>query len=231
MADDGPSGLNEILVSGNYFLLVETAGGGRAVHLASVAESDAAARGAIPDAWLGDDEWLGRFDLDARYDIGILAEPRWSARTLCGREWLDMAGGGGGPLTEHGLDAVAPSCRRCLASLDRWFPAVEPDDRIQLLSQLATEAVNQVGSAMVTHVPGDQMEPLRRAVRTAIRERLGYRSNTVVTESTLHVWCDEAFEVVRESQMNEVAATLERAFAGIEPTADPDHVISWRTVG
>ncbi len=152
-------------------------------------------------------------------------------RTLCGRQWLDMAGGDGGPLSEHGLDAAAPSCRRCLASIDRRLPTVEPDDRIGLLSQLATEAVRQVGSAEINHVPGDQMESLRRAIRRTIRERLGYKSNTYVVESTLHVVCAEAFEAVRESQMNEAAAAWSRALAGVEPTADPDHVISWRTLG
>jgi hypothetical protein len=52
-----------------------------------------------------------------------------------------------------------------------------------------------------------------------------------MVESTLHVVCAEAFEAVRASQMNEAAAAWSRALAGVEPTADPDHVISWRTLG
>jgi hypothetical protein len=226
------AGLNVIMVSGREFLLVETAGGGRAAHVALKAEPDEACRGAIPAEWFEDDGLLRQLDLGVRYDLEILREPFWSVRTLCGREWLDMAGGAGGPLSDYGLDAYAPSCRRCLASLDRLFPSVLPDDRIGLLSRLATDAVRKVGSAVLKDVPGDQMEPLRRAVRRAIRNQLGYKSNTIVIENTLHVVSDEAFEVVRDSQMKEAAMAMERILAGIEPEqSDPGHVISWRVLG
>jgi hypothetical protein len=142
-----------------------------------------------------------------------------------------MAGGAGGPLTEHGLDAVVPNCRRCLASLDSLFPEVEPDNRVELVSQLAVDAVSKTGGAHIRHVPGDQMETLRRAVRKAIREYLGFGSNTYVIESSLHVVCAEAYEAVEESQMQKAAAAIERAYAGMEPIEDPEHVISWRTWG
>jgi hypothetical protein len=61
--------------------------------------------------------------------------------TLCGREWAIMVGGDGGAIGRYGEVAFAPSCRRCLAIIDRHFPKPPPDSRLILVAQMAAGTV------------------------------------------------------------------------------------------
>ena len=62
----------------------------------------------------------------------------------------------------------APTCRRCLAIIDRWFPTPVADDRIALLAVKIGQAVHDYGTAEVVGVPGDQTAALRRAARAEL---------------------------------------------------------------
>ena len=75
-----------------------------------------------------------------------------------------------------------PTCRRCLANVDRWFPEPVPDDRIGFLAELAADAVHRYGTAEIVGVPGDQHTVLHRAVREELRRRYGYGAKTLVID-------------------------------------------------
>ncbi len=107
----------------------------------------------------------------AGYARRSLTGPRWSETTkLCGRGWAATVGGDGG---RFGEAVFAPTCRRCLALLDRHVPTLAPDNRLVLVAQLAADVVvDRRGFAKIDHVHGDQQDWPRKAVRTAIRRMI-----------------------------------------------------------
>lgn len=219
---DGPADLNSIVVDGQPLLLAETTGG-RAVHLIESTTGSSDARPAIPPAWLnraGPDY----VDSIANYASARLLDPAWSIRTICGIEWEAMAADERGPLRSWQHPALAPTCRRCLASLDRQFPEPTPDDRIDLLAVLIAQAVEEHGSAEVLGVPGDQLKPLRKAARRELRRRLGYDGKTYVHGDLLLVTCDEATEQARLSAASEAIKSMP---LGIPDGRSPDDS-GWR---
>lgn len=214
--------LNSIMVDGQPLLLSE-AGRGLAVHLVASASGSPDARAAIPATWL-DHASRGYVGSIANYAPALLLEACWSPRTLCGIGWQSMAAGEGGPLRASQESALAPTCRRCLASLDRRFPDPAPDDRIALLAVLIAQAVEEHGSAEVVGVPGDQLKQLRAAARRELRRRLGYDGKTYVNGDFLLVTCDEATEAVRALTARE---TIRSMPLGI-PEGQPRDGSGWR---
>lgn len=161
-----------VVVAGEQLLLVETAGAGLAVHLVPPAP-DADARPAVPATWFrpGTPGYAAGIE---SYGRGELESARWSTRTLCGREWMAMAAGDSGPLYRDQPAQYAPTCRRCLAIVDRRFPPPTPDGRIGLVAELAARAVEEHGSAEIIGVPGEQTTPLR-AELPSVQEPLRLR--------------------------------------------------------
>lgn len=219
---DVSADLNVIAVEGQALLLGQTTGG-RAIHLIPSAIGSPDARPAIPPAWLNRS---GRDYAEsvANYASVRLLEPAWSNRTICGIEWETMAAGERGPLRSWQEPALAPTCRRCLASLDRQFPDPTPDDRIGLLAVLIAQAVEEHGSAEVLGVPGDQLKALRSAARRELRRRLGFDGKTYVHGDFLLVTCDEATERARLDMAAEVIRSIP---LGI-PDGRPRDASSWR---
>ena len=201
--------LNLLVVAGGKMLLVETAGGGIAVHLAHE-EPGADGRPAVPAAWFRSDT-SGYVAGIERYDRRDLESARWSIRTLCGREWMAMAAGEGGPLYRDQPTQYAPTCRRCLASLDRRFPVPEPHERIGLVAELVASAVEEYGEAEVIGLPGDQVTALRTEVRRLFRQRFGYPGRTWLVNDLLLVTCDQATEHVRAARRAEAARSLDQS--------------------
>ena len=87
-------------------------------------------------------------------------------------------------------DASAPSCRRCLALMDKLFPAPELDDRFDLAVQAVTGTVAEHGYAEMRNVPGDQQAALRKQVRSAVKERAGHPTQTLARGSLLVFVCE-----------------------------------------
>ena len=217
-----------IAVEGQPLLLGETTGG-RAVHLIpSATGSSDGARPAIPPAWLNR---AGRDYVDsiANYASARLLERSWSMRTICGIEWEAMAAGERGPLRSWQHPALAPTCRRCLASLDCKFPEPTPDDRIGLLAVLIAQAVEEHGSAEVLGVPGDQLKPLRKAARRGLRRRLGYDGKTFVHGDFLLASCDEATEEARLSTAEEAIRSIPVGFPEDQPRDSSGWRLRWDT--
>lgn len=214
--------LNSIVVDGQVLLLGE-AGGGLAVHLVPTADGSREAQAAVPSTWL-DPASRGYVESIANYSPALLLDACWSPRTLCGIAWQSMVAGEGGSLRASQEPALAPTCRRCLTSLDRRFPDPTPDDRISLLAVLIAQAVEEHGSAEVVGVPGDQLKPLRAAARRELRHRLGYDGKTYVNADFLLVTCDEATEQVR---LDMAAETIKSMPLGI-PEGRPRDDSGWR---
>lgn len=179
--------MNVIPVGDRAFLLTVT--GGDAVHLSRESRPDEPARSAVPgwDLGAGPGNSRGRW---RAYNRAALAEPRWAETTLCGRQWIAMAGDEGADAGEPGDEAFAPACRRCLAIMDKLFPAPLLDERFALVVQIITDTVAEHGYAEMRHVPGDQQAALRRQVRSAVRQRTGHGLQTLVHESMVVFICE-----------------------------------------
>lgn len=224
---DGSTGLNSIVVDGQPMLLGETAGG-RAVHLVPRAADSSEARPAIPSVWL-DSSGRDYAESIVNYSPARLLDPAWSIRTMCGIVWEAMAAGDAGLLRSWQEPALAPTCRRCLASLDRRFPEPTPDDRIGLLATLIAQAVEEHGSAEVLGVPGDQLKALRSAARRELRRRLGYDGKTYVHGDLLLVTCDEATEQARLAAAKEAVRAMPLGIPDDRSRDDSGWRLRWDT--
>jgi hypothetical protein len=180
-------GVNVIPVGDRAFLLTMTAGD--AVHLSRETGPDETGRGAVPGWHLRPSRVNSRVRWRA-YNRAALAEPRWAETTLCGRQWIAMAGAEDGDADESGDEVFAPTCRRCLAIMDRLFPEPVLDDRFPLIVQIITDTVAEHGYAEMRNVPGDQHAALRKQVRSAVRQRTGHGLQTLVHENMVVFICE-----------------------------------------
>jgi hypothetical protein len=179
--------VNAIRIGDTEYLLTVTAGD--AVHLTREAGLGETGQSAAPGRYLSPGQ--GQLASLRSYYHAALARPRWAAATLCGREWLTMAGVSlwdGDDLGEE--EASAPSCRRCLALMDRLFPEPELDDRFDLAVQAVTGTVAEHGYAEMWNVPGDQQAALRKQVRSAVKKRTGHPTQTLARGSLLVFVCE-----------------------------------------
>jgi hypothetical protein len=222
-----PHGPNVIEVNGAAMLLTTTSAG-EAVHLTAGADEPGTGREAVYDFYFDSDRH-DRPDAVAGYDRAALTEPRWSHTTLCGREWAIMVGGDGGAIGRYGGVAFAPTCRRCLALIDRHFPKPTRDSRLPLVAQLAADVVvNQRGFAEIHNVPGDQQDDLRTTVRAMIHQRTGYSVRTHSINGVVYVECQAIHNQRADQGMREVAEALDALFKGEPPPRlERDWVISW----
>ena len=221
-------GVNTISAGEAVFLL--TVGGGDAVHLTAESAEGATGQEAVPDLYFRASQ-LGSAQLKRDYDQSLLTAPRWAEKTLCGRPWIRMASGEGGPIDEFGEDeAFAPTCRRCLALMDRLFPEPRRDDRFPLVVQIVTDLIVEHGYAEVRGVPGDQQAALRKHVRSAVRRRTGHGTQTFVHESMVIFVCEPIHEQHAAQNMRAAAEAMSRALRG-EPVRAEERAwrLSWDT--
>jgi hypothetical protein len=221
-------GVNTITAGEAVFLL--TVGGGDAIHLTRESAQGAMGQEAVPNLYFNASQ-PGSAQLKRGYDKALLTAPRWTERTLCGRPWIRMASGDGGPISEFGEDeAFAPTCRRCLALMDKQFPEPRRDDRFPLVSQLVTDLVIEHGYAEVRHVPGDQQAALRKHVRLAVRRRTGHTIQTFAHESMVIFVCEPIHKQHEAENMREAAEAMNRFLTG-EPIQVQERAwrLSWDT--
>jgi|GEM_PF-1426531 len=222
-------GVNAIDVGGAQMLLTVT-GGGDAIHLARTAASSPG-RSAVPDFYFDTSRrWYSA--AVATYTAAELLARRWAETTLCGEVWAVMAGGEGGPLREDGEVAFAPTCRRCLALIDRYYPKPTADRRFSLVAQLAADVVCEQGFAEVRGVPGDQQTELRKRIRKLVRDRTGHASTTFCRDSTVYIECREVYNQHAADHARAGAEAIDEYMAaGGEPRArrPADWVVSWET--
>jgi hypothetical protein len=209
--------LNVIAVSGKQFLLTATAGD--AIHLTRAADSAESAKAAVPDHYVE--------DFERTYDRATILAPIWAETTLCGRPWILMEGERDGE--EDGEATYAPSCRRCLALLDKLFPPPQLNERFPLIVQIITDAILEHGTAEMQGVPGDQQAALRREVRTEVKQRTGYRLTTHAHESMVIFICDPIYQLRADQHSRRMAETMNAIFNGQPVPQPPATRLSWGT--
>jgi hypothetical protein len=187
------SRLNALHVADQPMLLTRTATG-TAIHLATEAATTDA-RAAKPD----------RVNRSRGTPADELLDTRWSPVALCGRPWTVMAD----DFADHTGRVVerpeAPTCRQCLAVIDKAFPTPVPDSRIGVLADLAATAVNDHGTAEIVGVPGDQMNALRGAIRTELRQRFGFCTRTFTQDGLLVVSSPETRHLIEQTAVRAMA--------------------------
>jgi hypothetical protein len=217
-------GVNALQV-GEVELLLTVTSGGTAVHLAHVANPEDAGRAAVHEYYF--DANRRSAPLELTYDRAALLATRWAPLTLCGREWAVMIAGEGGPLSELNDEvAFAPTCGRCLAIMDKLFPAPAPDQRLPLLAKLGADSILEHGHAEVRDVPGDQQQALRTAVRSLVRQRAGESCRSYVHESVIFFVSEAIYAEHAEDNMRAAAEAIDRALTGRDTT--PIHEPAWR---
>ena len=211
--------INAIRIGDTEYLLTVTTGD--AVHLTRETGPGETGQSAVPDRYLT----LGQGQpatLLRGYDYTALARPRWAAATLCGREWLTMAGVSWWDDEELGEEeASAPSCRRCLALMDKLFPEPELDDRFDLALQAITGTVAEHGYAEMWNVPGDQQAALRKQVRSAVKQRTGHPTQTLARGSLLVFVCEPIHQQHAAEREHAIAQATGSAATGQPPQSLP----------
>jgi hypothetical protein len=221
-------GANTITAGGTDFLLTTTSGG-LAVHLAGPPKPSLPGRGAVPDFYYASRNEQRAARLRG-YDRAALLDPSWSQTTLCGRTWAVMIGGDGGSVSEYREIAFAPTCRRCLSLIDRFFPEPRVDGRLALVAQLAADLVGEHGCAEIRNVPGDQQAALRKAIRSVVRTQTGQASRTYVFHNAVHVVCQAIFDRhAMEYSHAAMDAVSDLLFGDGQPRPAqlPDWIILW----
>lgn len=195
-------GRNELIIGHERYLLVAVS----AHHLARRAKGDAQGRSALADWRTGTEPWGSSYDLEALFD------PIWNPRTLCGLEWGEMDPGDGPPFDGGDTTVHAPSCGNCLRIVSRDLDSVAPDDRIPLIVGFVVDEVLAEAGTVVTGVPGEQLEPLRSAIRRRLRS-LGVPFRSYPMGGDLHVVSEELWDNMPEGQKAEIGARAAEAIA------------------
>src|SRR5690606_18934949 len=98
----------------------------------------------------------------------------------------------GGDTTVH-----APSCGNCLRIVSRDLESVAPDDRLPLIVGFVVDEVLAEAGTVVTDVPGEQLEPLRSAIRRRLRS-IGVPFRSYPMGGDLHVVSEELWDNMPE---------------------------------
>lgn len=144
-----------------------------------------------------------------------------------------MASSDKGALTQFSEPVYAPTCKRCLALMDRLFPAPQQHERLDFVVEVLADIVCRYGYAEIRGVPGDQQAALRKKARMEVRRRTGYSCTTFVLDSMILLSCDEIF---KQRPASDDEAALERLDAFLSgkitdprPDVPPDWRVSWST--
>jgi hypothetical protein len=219
--------VNVIRIGEREFLLAVT--GGEAVHLAPEAGPGQTARSAVPHWHLPPK----RANSDVRwrdYDRAALADARWAGAALCGRQWISMARGEDGDTGEPGRRAFSPTCRGCLAIMDRLFPDPVLDDRFSLIVQVITDTIAEHGYAEMRNVPGDQQAALRKQVRSALKQQTGHGIQTLVHESMVVFICEPIHQQFAAERARATAQAMNKLLTEESTTPIPTPwCLSWDT--
>jgi hypothetical protein len=208
-------GLNVIEVSGRQFLLTATAGD--AIHLTREAGREEIGQAAIPDHYVE--------DFKRTYDMAAISAPKWAETALCGRQWILMEGEQDGE--QDGEATYAPSCRRCLALLDRLFPAPKLDDRFPLIVRIIADTILEHGTAEILSVPGDQQAALRKEARAEVKKRTGYGLKTYAHESMVIFVCDPIYELHADEHLRRGVEAMDALSSGKPVLRQSPTRLSW----
>lgn len=217
-------GVNTITIEDEHFLLA----GDEATHLVAKSQDQGTARPAI-ESW----QWEVAEGCQASYDRSELEAPRWSHRTLCGRDWSRMEPADGPGFSPWSRPIYAPSCRSCLRIVSSRLQSPPLDDRIPLVASLVLQEVVEHGDSRVDGVPGDQVEALRVAIRAELR-RHQLRGRTYHFGETVFIESDDAYNALPEKRKDEIQQHVMDALNSMMNAhhgwrSSPPRGISWDT--
>lgn len=209
---DTGGGMNTIDLGGVTHLL--TGGNSLAVHLTRESRPGEPGRGAVPGHYLRSPQRKSAL-LKGGYDLSLLRAPRWAEKTLCGYRWIAMVSSSSEPVGMFGqVEALTPTCRRCLSLIDRLFPEPRLDERLPLVTQLIADLVIERGCAEICGVPGDQQAALRKHVRAAVRRRTGHGTRTYAHGSVVAFECEPIWEQHKIENLQAAAEAMTRVITG-----------------
>jgi hypothetical protein len=111
-------------------------------------------------------------------------------------------------------DAASPSCRSCLALMDKLFPAPELDDRFDLAVQAIAGTVAEHWYAEMRDVLGDQQAALRKQVRSAVKKCTGHPVQTLAHGSLLVFVCEPIHQQHAAERERRIAQSFGSALTG-----------------
>lgn len=196
--------LNTITIHGRSYVLAWV--GANAAHLVAEAGAGDPARPIMSHAGA---------EPNPSYDPGELTNASWATTTLCGRgDWImcpTEAGRAFLSMWNGREDAVlAPSCKRCLAILDKQFAEPVPAERLGWNVIRAMEQLQEWGCVQVLGVPADQAELLRKRLRVEARHR-GWKFLSRVGDGYLIVASEDALSPERRELV--MAESMQRIHA------------------
>ena len=207
--------LNTIAIHGRSYVLAWV--GASAAHLVAEAGADGPARPIMSHAGA---------EPNPAYDLDELTNASWATRTLCGRGgWIMCptdAGRAFVSMWNEREDAVlAPSCKRCLAILDKQFAEPAPAEGLGWNVIRAMEQLQEWGCVHVIGVPADQAELLRKRLRAEARQR-GWKFQSTVGDGVVIAASEDALSaeqraVVMAESMQRIRALNSGAHLG-EPS-------------
>lgn len=123
-----------------------------------------------------------------------------------------------------------PHAEGCLASLDAQLPDPPRSSAIRVIADLVLRALREHGTAQVLGVPG-QLGLLRRAIRKAVHDELGFSVETLAKGGLLVVMSKEAYAPHAERHLTEAMERLDDVFNGreVEPIDDSEWHFRWST--
>lgn len=210
---------NTIAIRGRSYVLAWV--GARAAHLVAAMPTGASARAIMNHAGA---------ELNPAYDASELTNAAWSPKTLCGRDsWImcpTEAGRAFLSMWNGREDAVvAPTCKRCLAILDKQFAEPAPAERLTWNVIRAMEQLQEWGSVHILGVPAEQAELLRKRLRAEARQR-GWKFHSTVGDGQLIAASEDALSA---EQRDRVMADSMQRMRALNTGADPG-APSWRFV-
>jgi hypothetical protein len=121
--------------------------------------------------------------------------------------------------------AFAPTCGLCLRILGRDLAGTRPDDRLGWTVVRCVEAIAEHGCVMVYDVPGDQMDHLRRRLRTEARS-LKWRFQSVVIDNRLYCHSETALGPERQEAL--ARERMEMIMSSLDADAVVEGDPAWR---
>jgi hypothetical protein len=208
---------NTIVIRERPYLLTELSGS--AVHLTPAADPGEPARSIAHEIAVL---------RNPAYDARALIRRYWSLRTLCGRRDWRMAPteAGSAVVVAWRVEAAfAPTCHSCLRIVGRDLNGTQPDDRLGWNVVRCVEAIAEHGCVMVYDVPGDQMDHLRRRVRTEARS-LRWRFQSVVIDNRLYCHSETARRPERQEAL--ARERMEMIMSSLDADAVVERDPPWR---
>ena len=129
--------------------------------------------------------------------------------------------------SEGGRAVFAPTCRRCLAIMDKLFPEPQVNDRFPLIVQFVKDTVLALGTAEIVGVPGDQQAALRKEVRVEVKQQTDHPIESYARGGFVVFVCQQIYDEHAEEHERRAAALMNAHWSGGPAPEGPSIRMSW----